>query len=64
MTKRTTNQRERALLDDDTIWEIRRRLALGDIQHDIAADLGINQGRISEVNTGRRRPSNDNWEGR
>jgi hypothetical protein len=33
---------------------IRARLALGEIQHDIAADLGINQGRISEVNTGKR----------
>jgi len=59
-----TNKRRRVPLNDETIWEIRRRLALGDMQHDIAADLGINQGRISEVNTGRRRPSNDNWEGR
>ena len=33
---------------------IRQRLALGEIQHDIAADLGINQGRVSEVNTGKR----------
>ena len=53
-------KRERAKLDDVTIREIRRRLALGDMQHDIAADLGINQGRVSEVNTGKRRPANDN----
>lgn len=51
------------LLDDEAIWEIRRRLASGDFQHDIAADLGINQGRVSEVNTGKRIPANDNWEG-
>jgi hypothetical protein len=59
-----TDRRNRATLSDDTIWEIRRRLALGEMQHDIAADLGLNQGRISEVSTGKRRPSNDNWEGR
>jgi hypothetical protein len=47
-------------LNDETIREIQRRLALGDMQHDIAADLGINQGRVSEVNTGKRRPANDN----
>jgi hypothetical protein len=29
------------------------------MQHDIAADLGINQGRVSEVNTGKRKPAND-----
>ena len=59
-----TDRRTRTPLNDEAIQEIRRRLALGEMQHDIAADLGINQGRISEVNTGRRRPSNDNWEGR
>jgi len=53
-------KRVRAKLNDETIWEIRRRLALGQFQHDIAADLGINQGRVSEVNTGKRRPANDN----
>jgi len=30
------------------------RLADGEKQHDIAADFGINQGRISEINTGQR----------
>lgn len=53
-------QRKRAKLDDATIREIQRRLSRGDYQHDIAADLGINQGRVSEVNTGKRRPANDN----
>lgn len=33
---------------------IRERLRRGDFQHDIAADYGLNQGRISEINTGRR----------
>jgi len=56
-------KRKRAKLDDETIRKIRRRLAEGEFQHDIAADLGINQGRVSEVNTGKRKPSNDNWEG-
>jgi hypothetical protein len=63
MNYRQTANRKRALLDDETIWEIRRRLAAGEFQHDIAADLGINQGRVSEVNTGKRRPANDNWVG-
>jgi len=59
-----TNNRYRATLSDDTIYEIRRRLALGELQHDIAADMGLNQGRVSEVKTGKRRPANDNWDGR
>lgn len=59
MTKRPA-KRVRAKLNNETIREIRRRLALGEMQHDIAADLGINQGRVSEVNTGKRRPANDN----
>lgn len=53
-------KRVRAKLNDETIREILRRLALGEFQHDIAADLGINQGRVSEVKTGKRRPANDN----
>ena len=59
--KTDRTNRKRALLNDEVIWEIRRRLANGEFQHDIAADLSINQGRISEVKTGKRRPSNDNW---
>lgn len=46
--------RSRAKLTDDTIHAIWARLRIGDMQHDIAADLGINQGRVSEVNTGKR----------
>jgi hypothetical protein len=41
-------------MNELTYAEIRARLALGELQHDIAADLGINQGRVSEVNTGKR----------
>ena len=47
-------KRKRAPMCEETYREIRQRLATGDIQHDIAADLGINQGRISEVKTGKR----------
>jgi predicted XRE-type DNA-binding protein len=46
--------RIRAPMNEVTYAEIRARLALGQMQHDIAADLGINQGRVSEVNTGKR----------
>ena len=52
-------KRIRAKLNDETIREIRERLAAGEMQHDIAADLGLNQGRVSEINTGKRRPAND-----
>jgi hypothetical protein len=47
-------ERKRAPMNELTYAEIRARLALGELQHDIAADLGINQGRVSEVNTGKR----------
>lgn len=46
--------RGRSRLTDEVIRAIWARLRKGDFQHDIAADLGINQGRISEVNTGKR----------
>jgi hypothetical protein len=46
--------RTRAQLTDDIIRAIWVRLRRGDYQHDIAADLGLNQGRVSEVNTGKR----------
>lgn len=59
MTQRPAD-RFRAKLTDETIREIQVRLALGHMQHDIAADLGINQGRVSEVKTGKRKPANDN----
>lgn len=47
-------ERHRAPMCEATYRVVRERLANGEIQHDIAADLGINQGRISEVNTGKR----------
>lgn len=47
-------RRTRAKLTPEIVAEIRKRLAKGEYQHDIAADLGLNQGRISEVNTGKR----------
>ena len=59
MSRQVPN-RVRVKLTNQTIREIKRRLALGHFQHDIAADLGINQGRISEVNTGKRISANDN----
>lgn len=46
--------RFRASLNEETITIICERLKNGDLQHDIAADLGINQGRVSEVKTGKR----------
>ncbi len=36
------------------IADIKSRLRRGDYQHHIAADYGLNQGRISEINTGKR----------
>ncbi|HAQ34491.1 MAG TPA: hypothetical protein DCQ53_03900 [Alphaproteobacteria bacterium] len=36
------------------IVRIKKRLKRGDHQHDIAADYNLNQGRISEINTGKR----------
>lgn len=44
----------RAKLTNEVIAEIRKLLREGWYQHDIAAKLGVNQGRISEVNTGKR----------
>lgn len=36
------------------IADIKVRLRLGEYQHHIAADYGLNQGRVSEINTGKR----------
>jgi len=47
-------KRKRARLNEETIRTIWERLKAGHFQHDIAADLGINQGRVSEVKTGKR----------
>ena len=54
MTYERPKRPRRAKLTDDVIREIWRLLREGWFQHDIAAKLGINQGRISEVNTGKR----------
>ncbi len=47
-------RRKRAPMTAETYRIIKERLAKGHFQHDIAADLGINQGRVSEVKTGKR----------
>lgn len=36
---------------------IRGMIARGDLQQDIAAYFGLNAGRVSEVNTGKRHPT-------
>ena len=52
--EKLTTERVRApMCEENYIW-VRARIAGGEHQHDIAADLGWNQGRISEVNTGKR----------
>lgn len=38
----------------EVILDIRLRLKSGEFQHHIAADYGINQGRISEINMRKR----------
>lgn len=47
-------KRYRAKLTDDVIRNIWNRVCSGEFQHDIAADHGINPGRISEIKTGKR----------
>lgn len=44
----------RAPYTAETFKMVKDRLAAGEYQHDIAADLGWNQGRVSEVKTGKR----------
>lgn len=46
--------RRRYPLSDEAIADIWNRLRAGEKQHDIAADYGGNQGRVSEINTGKR----------
>ncbi len=48
------NGRNRVHLTDDLIRAIWHRLRGGEYQHHIAADYGLNQGRVSEINTGKR----------
>jgi hypothetical protein len=47
-------RRMRAPYTPETYRDVKMRLANGEFQHDIAADLGWNQGRVSEVKTGKR----------
>lgn len=53
LTKLQNKRRERAPRTPEVFREIKRRLAEGHLQHDIAADLGWNQGRIADVKAGR-----------
>lgn len=48
------NGRERAQMNDETYHYIWSRLSSGDLGMDIAADLGIHPGRVSELKTGKR----------
>ena len=49
------DQRARVPSKDQAI-EIWIRILDGEFQHDIAADMGLNQGRISEVKSRSRHP--------
>lgn len=55
-------------LTQEMAARIKRLLAMGISQHHVAAEFGINQGRVSEVNTGRRfaevKPQEDEIENR
>ncbi|WP_126494581.1 hypothetical protein [Sphingosinicella microcystinivorans] len=54
MSQNDDGKRPRKPMTTEAYAEVRRRLRMGHLQHDIAADLGWNQGRISEVKTGKR----------
>ena len=41
-------------MTDETIRKIWEMLRMGHHQHVIAAKFGLNQGRVSEINTGKR----------
>jgi hypothetical protein len=47
-------RRRRSPLTRELIAIIKRRLLNGEFQHDIAADYGLNQGRVSEILNGKR----------
>jgi hypothetical protein len=38
-----------AMFTPELIAEVKQRVANGEYQHNIAADIGCNQGRISEI---------------
>ena len=48
------NGRPRAPMNDQTYTIVWQRLLKGDLGQDIAADLGINPGRVSEIKNGHR----------
>jgi hypothetical protein len=52
-------KRKRVPYSTEVYRVVKQRLAHGELQHDIAADLGWNQGRVSEVKTGKRGASPD-----
>lgn len=54
MTYERPRRPNRAPYNPESYRIVRERLAAGHYQHDIAADLGWNQGRISEIKTGKR----------
>ena len=43
-------------LKESDVPLIKKRLKLGEFQHRIAADYDVNQGRISEINSGKSWP--------
>jgi hypothetical protein len=49
---------ERAPYTPQVFREVRHRLAAGERQKDIAADLGWHPARVSEIKTGKRGSSN------
>lgn len=46
--------RKRMKFTPELIAQVHERLRNGEYQHDIAADIGCNQGRISEIKSGKR----------
>jgi hypothetical protein len=52
--KKTRTPSPQLAFDDAVV--IHKRLRAGEYQHHIAADYGVNQGRISEIKTGKRHP--------
>lgn len=50
---RAKKRPDRAPYTVEVFNEVKRRIAAGEFQHDIAASLGWNQGRVSEVKTGK-----------
>lgn len=54
MSYEPPNRPPRAPYTPEIFRLVKARLAAGEFQHDIAADLGWNQGRVSEVKTGKR----------